>query len=342
MQYLRFVLVLAVIHSHTWIPGMQGFSAVFIFYIISAFLITRMVNEIYSPSIMGHFLFLKNRFVRIYPTFWLCMLASLFCLYITDQRMLPFLPRVTTPNSIGEWLNNLSIIGTTSLLNGRNSEIIVPGSTTLAIEIVFYLIVGMVTGRSKRLTWLGLLASSSFVCYKLYHGTSFEFLYFSILGTAPLFFLGSLSYFYRGLCDKIYLLNRWVAIIIACIATSLPVLFNVQHYPLWEQFALLYTISLVGAYCVICLYKHSTITIASPVEQFLAGISYPMFLLHFPLIGTAIAISGGAFNYGLETFVAAVILSFVFGSLVVLFVDRPLSNVRKKIRNRAMLNHAVD
>ena len=340
MGYYRFFLLLAVIHSHTWVRDIQGFTAVFAFYLMSGFLVTRMLNHIYRPSLNGTFLFFQNRFFRIYPTFWMCLSISALCLYLTQGKMLPNFPIIKLPHSFMEWFTNLSIMGTTSL-TGRTAPLLIPGSTTLGIEVCFYVILGLFTGRSKRLSWLGFAAGCMFILYEFYQGTSFEILYFSVFGPAAVFFLGSLCYFYHERLAFLCTTKLWVPLLIANMAVYVPSMLGYQFRPLPIFFGTIYLSTFITAYCLICLYHRSLKKPPSACEQFLADISYPMFLLHTPLAGVILYFTQGKYHFGWDTFLIALIASFIASSILLLYVERPMKKIRARIRARALQNDGI-
>src|SRR6201995_5837701 len=87
MGLLRFWLAMAVVFEHTALfmgdPGrfpyhlrlLNGQTAVQSFYIISGFYISLILNEKYVGRGSG-WLFLSNRFLRIYPVYWLMLLLT--------------------------------------------------------------------------------------------------------------------------------------------------------------------------------------------------------------------------------------------------------------------------
>ena len=71
MGYLRFILAVTVTISHLWTVKVAGHVAVFGFYCISGFLMTKVIHETYGSSWRGKISFLINRAIRIYPTYYL-------------------------------------------------------------------------------------------------------------------------------------------------------------------------------------------------------------------------------------------------------------------------------
>ena len=55
-------------------PVMRAYEAVQVFFIISGFYISLILNEKYIDGNGGYFLYLSNRFLRIFPLYWLLML----------------------------------------------------------------------------------------------------------------------------------------------------------------------------------------------------------------------------------------------------------------------------
>jgi len=81
MGILRFILALSVVITHsTSIFGLRGVGgqiAVQAFYIISGFYMTLILNEKYIGVNNSYKLFITNRFLRLYPTYWVVLLLTI-------------------------------------------------------------------------------------------------------------------------------------------------------------------------------------------------------------------------------------------------------------------------
>jgi peptidoglycan/LPS O-acetylase OafA/YrhL len=80
MGLLRFILALAVLSIHSGkllgIPFLPGNIAVEAFFIISGFYMSMIITEKYSKLVNGYKLFITNRFMRLYPIYWIVLILS--------------------------------------------------------------------------------------------------------------------------------------------------------------------------------------------------------------------------------------------------------------------------
>ena len=82
MGSLRLLLAISVLIAHSGpISGFSligGIEAVEIFFIISGFYMALILNTKYV-GVNSYYLFITNRFLRIFPTYWLVLLLTTFC-----------------------------------------------------------------------------------------------------------------------------------------------------------------------------------------------------------------------------------------------------------------------
>ncbi|MCF8321913.1 MAG: acyltransferase family protein [Flavobacterium sp.] len=80
MGFLRFILAISVVLAHS--SSIYGFglvggkTAVQAFYIISGFYMTLILNEKYIGNNNSYKLFITNRFLRLYPIYWIILLLT--------------------------------------------------------------------------------------------------------------------------------------------------------------------------------------------------------------------------------------------------------------------------
>src|SRR5687767_10319648 len=91
MGIIRFLLAASVVLAHA--GPISGFTlvdsdvAVKAFYIISGFYMALILNEKYIDSNNSYSLFITNRFLRIYPLYWIVLLLTiLFSIILVDSN----------------------------------------------------------------------------------------------------------------------------------------------------------------------------------------------------------------------------------------------------------------
>lgn len=89
MGFLRFILAISVIVFHTgdlWgIKLVEGQVAVQAFYMISGFYMALILNKKYPSGIKGYYLFLSNRFLKIFPTYWFVLFVTIVVLFVAHK-----------------------------------------------------------------------------------------------------------------------------------------------------------------------------------------------------------------------------------------------------------------
>lgn len=283
---LRLILALAVSAFHIWTPLFPdaGRHSVMGFFAISGFLITMIANEVYRDRPGA---FLLNRALRIFPTYWACLLISLaiataFPATVAGHvwLMMPW------PDGMSGWLTNILVFDMGA--GGRT----ITQTWSLCIELIMYLVIGLATFRSLALTLIGFTISLGWAIYGMFNMTEYPF-YFYPMGTAFVFFAGSLAYFAskRVRIPKI--------IIFACVASYSVTMFGLPHLMRVEQYAgpvpHLFLLASVLAVVVILTGLPSLPKPLPKVEAAcrLAGdFSYPIFLLHLACAVPIVSVLG--------------------------------------------------
>ncbi|MBI5503726.1 MAG: acyltransferase [Deltaproteobacteria bacterium] len=192
----RFLLACMVVCGHTWYFLMGRLSwlgtyAVFGFYLLSGYLMTRVLHETYGygPRALGRFL--GNRALRVYPAYWGAM-AVMVALLIAipgvagNQTAMVFLP-----GDAAQWLYNAVILG----IDVDYIPRLVPPSWSLHLELVFYIMLGLGLSRTRTTTALWLAASVAWTAYANLTDIPFGDRYASVLGASLPFAAGAGVYY---------------------------------------------------------------------------------------------------------------------------------------------------
>ena len=145
----RYVLALMVVFSHLSpeILWWQGTYAVTCFYVISGYLMSKILNEVY----VGKRWFLRygiNRCLRIFPAYLVTLLLTLSAIALYPQvANIQFNAYMTldevmsVPTGFWGWAENLS------LLYVGDGKLTVSQSWSLRVEIVFYFVMAFLVRR---------------------------------------------------------------------------------------------------------------------------------------------------------------------------------------------------
>lgn len=311
----RFFLAVMVAISHLWRGMIDGPAAyaVWGFFVLSGFLMTLILSERYGIQAEGLKKFAFNRFLRIFPLYWVgCVLGAVSLHYLPGLGVTPSAlnPQFLPPQNAGDWFNNLTLLPLTG-----GSGLFVPVSGALAVEVAAYLLMPLMTA-SRAAAWLGLILS---FFLSLKYGLTIETFglrYSSFLTCFAVFALGALVCHYRSA------LARFSSPLFSVLAWLLQCIIWLR-YDQWPWTYGLYVSALLSAWVVISLVNQKTGTL----DRILGDLSYPVYLFH-----TTVAVWVMAFGFPDRTFLfflVSFILTLLLSWALLVWVDRPLHRLKK-------------
>lgn len=356
MGILRFILALSVLIAHcSPILGIELIGArvaVQAFYIVSGFYMAFILSEKYVGANNSFRLFISNRFLRIYPIYWvvLCLtiLYSIVVFIFTKGNNYGFLsPYFTQSNSlsIGSillllfsnvviffqdailFLSHSFATGTTSFSSAPLSErqtlsmfFFIPQAWSVAIELCFYLVAPLLM-KQRKTTILLILIVSLMVRYNLYYyqGLQYDPWTYRFFPTEIAFFiLGIFSY---SLYQKMKLLSinkNWLnaafVILILCTFLYSKIDFSLKIYC---YFALM----------VIAIPATFLLTKKSKIDRQIGELSYPIYLTHLFVLSSCNALKiTNEENSGIIVLAFSLIISL----LINLFISNKIERYRQR------------
>jgi len=356
MGLLRLLLAVSVVLVHT--RGCFGFrplgaaEAVQAFYMISGFYMAMILTEKYrGPG--SYRLFLSNRFLRIYPIYWITALLSIFAwmaCYVLTAQAGPLAARasVSLPGCAALGLVNAVIFGQDATLfagvdaygrlhltsncwssNPPVSEfLLVPQAWSLGVELLFYLCAPLLVRRSPRNIASILLASLLLRCF-LYHqlGWTHDPWTYRFFPTEIAFFLaGSLAYKLYCRIRTRTISRRWIVPGLALFFVTCLVY---QFVPAWGGGGIVikqWVFYVVVWAAIPWLFAASK---DSRIDRYLGELSYPLYLVHFlavwflPPILLRVGIAQGG-----PLWVLAASLGLSVG--LIHFVSNPVERIRQQ------------
>lgn len=313
----RLFLALLVATSHLWAGMLAGPAAyaVWGFFVLSGYLMAHVLNTKYGFDLAGLRNYAHNRFLRIFPGFWVaCALGALVLWWLetrgVDARKLN--PAFGMPRDWKEWGFLATLLPAFPRWNAP-----VPVANALSVEVGFYLLMPfMARHRSTALFALafGLLIAAD-------HGflpESFGPRYAWFLPAAPAFALGATVFHFRDALRRIAWPGPAVVVWIAHACLTLYPPFN-----LWPWTVGLYSGAVLSAWVVVALAERRT----SRLDDVLGELSYPFYLLHC----TAGALLLAWFGYDRSGIYAAcgLLLTLAASMAMVRLVDRPLTRRKR-------------
>lgn len=360
MGLIRFLLALAVALAHTsgwtYFPGKE---AVEVFYIISGFYMSMILNEKYLQKKGSYKLFITNRFLRLFPSYWVVLLLTvvfsvivyeasghqqggglrMYLLYHKDLSFTTVAYLVFT--NIFLFFQDLACFfglntATGNLYFTRNfyqtnpmvvTFLLVPQAWTIGLELLYYLIAPFLVRRSLYLILL-LIALSFILRVALIHaGMHYDPWNYRFFPNEILFFLlGNISY-----RIYVYMKSR-----IASIKNGPVILYGLFF------FITLFTLSFqtiikvaepryiqVLYFCVFfcCLPFIFLLTRKSKLDRLIGELSYPIYISH--ILMAEFCASLNIPNRVLSN-ILAIALTLVFSLLINKFLIERIEKYRQK------------
>lgn len=298
------------VESSLYFP--YGWLGVPFFFILSGFVITLTIERCKSS-----WQFLKKRFIRLYPTYWICVLITLLTITVTkSQGIHPMFDRPV-----------LDILFNFTMFHELLKLHHVDGAYwSLLPELLFYVLMAFLffIKKVEKLLWYnGFLIIICLVHY-----------FFPIPIVSRLLGLNYVLLFMIGICFyRIYTSKEKIplylhGLIIANLSIAIA-LYSVVR-PHLEIDILLISFPLIVLLFYLFVYTKFTILGKSKFLLFLGFISYPLYLVH-QLVGYIIMLYLDKFVPRTVSIVITTCLAILLASLVAYYVEPPLKKVVKNI-----------
>ncbi len=346
MGILRFLLALSVIASHAsgigipfpdekpypmWAMSLiDGRQSVALFYIISGFYMAMVLNTKYKEKTL---IFYSNRFLRLWPTYIIALILA--CVFTpVASNIIKNLSDCGILTKSYVLLSNLFILGTDSFwlvsidncklhyfpafINATSngySFLVNQPVFSISIEMIFYLMAPFIV-KSLRNTWIYFFIGVLYFYYFILSG-NFNIIYqYHLFPSSFIYFaMGSLAWHYSK--DKNFELTQKKTLII--FAGCIALLFSHTILPM-----------LILLCFTIMVPKLFELTKNSKTDRLIGELSYPLYIVHFPVL-TYLWNTGTHQTYiGLICFSITLCISIVIHFLV----EKPID----KLRQRSFLN----
>ncbi len=363
MGLIRFLLAVAVIITHTGpaygIRMFGGDVAVQTFFIISGFYMALILNEKYrGPG--SYSIFIRARFLRLFPTYLVILLATLGLGVLLSALNMPGLGLTEWAQHGGNMtlgtkavlvLTNLGLFGqdamcymaldpqtgglywTGALQSGIPAWhfMIIPPAWTLSVELSFYLLAPLLV---RRRWWvIAIVAAASFtlriVLMKQYHLDQDPWSYRFFPTVLYLFLMGVLAYKLYVRQRKVALLKNPCLVLPAWGAVLVLILLS-RPYPMSYVFYLLFamlTPTLFG------FFK------SNKFDRFVGELSYPIYVCHGMVI-TGLAALGIVYDQEAQGPAWAVLVitavTVALSAAIHVFLERRVDAYRARVFDRGV------
>lgn len=340
--------------------GNTGKYAVFGFYLVSGYLITAVVNTRYNDGIKGLKAFWINRMLRIYPTYITTSLFSLCVILYAPDVASRISPYMHLPEHVSAWIPQFLIFGSLIPFGEKLNTLFIPVGWSLNVELVYYILIAVVLGRSKSICTAWFFVSIVIAIYYGIFGNIDED-YFSYLCASIAFATGGMMYYKDDLLNSILPKEK------SSNKLFLMSIFAFSAFVFWPEPIGVYlyvfkdqslqqvqeTLWIVDEFWLVLLIipfaavsLHLSLTLNPQASDrlkrfasFCGDLSFPMFLLHWPVLVLVTTILGGEGGHGetreriYSVFALPVVL--ILSCVVVWAVDHPLKELRARVRKLA-------
>ena len=143
MGFLRFVLAFFVVTQHIMGVSYLGAAAVHVFFLISGYLMTRVMLETYGYSRLGFARFWTNRILRLLPTYLVVATITVPVLhYIGEDFGRRLVTSIGVPMTLASWLQNLTMLYADVIPNSVVPRL-VPPTWALTLELISYFLISL-------------------------------------------------------------------------------------------------------------------------------------------------------------------------------------------------------
>ncbi len=357
MGLFRFLFALSIViaHSTQVLPYNIGNSeiAVLSFFVISGFYMALILDKKYVGKNNSYFLFITNRFLRIYPIYWVMLLVVVFF------ALVKFFSHIGTPdNAIIHYFSNADatlknnfllqtinfIIRNVTLIlsadyffnfSKTSGYLIIQQAWTLQVEFLFYLLAPFIL-RVKRLWFYVFLILYIIIFYGIissYHLFPFFSLTYTFFPFFIYFCLGCVSYdiltvIKKYRFSKFLLLTIFIFFIVYIFAyqflphLSLP-------FPHMTDVLYFFIFTLVLPFIFL-------LTKQNYLDRFIGELSYPVYIDHIFVIKT---LDNIRLSRNSSFMMLVICFSLLLAYALVKYIDNPIDIIRQKRLKKRFLFH---
>lgn len=323
LSIFRFYLACSVVVYHLFNGGapQAGTQAVFLFFLVSGFLVVKLLEESYKGRYKE---FVINRFLRIFPLYFFALFIGVLTAFFLPEESLHINRVFQLPVHLDGWFDNIFIFD----LYGAPQRL-VPVAWSLNTELSFYITFLIISFLSFKIRVFLLLAFIPLPFIFVHFNSHFYGHYF---GSGIAFALGALYYYFR---DQIRfpLVIQYLALAgLPIVMFVLPFIYKFRGESLNDGGWVLHIAVLVITLVLFeLLLNQSENKVYKKSAEFLGMLSYPVFLLHWPssvLTLYLFSVEKNSFTHFFIAFLITIFLSLISYHIV----ERPIMAYRTKIR----------
>lgn len=316
-----------------------GMHAVFVFYLLSGYVVTYAFVEQYSALTSGLSKFYINRLIRIYPLYWVALIFSVVMLSYYPQLGLKMDSRLyyvypfDSPGALANWFHNLTLTNTVGISGDLLNPALVPPSWSVGCELVYwFMLPALIYFRRLRLCVLvfAVLWTLSFLIIQPDGGAWFKTWYRSPLSGLLPFMLGVYMFYARQhmAIKKPYLSG--VAIIAIYYAYLMYGPFSGVGMQL-EGFYLSLLPGVLMVYYLSCIDSKKLPRRLVAVDKLLGNMAYGVLLFHQQVASLLYLYTPGITLS--EMLSGTLLLTMLISVITDLLVEKPFEHLRRRFKH---------
>ncbi len=336
----RILLALFVVIGHLHGPFNLAVYAVFGFYVLSGYLMTRIMQDTYGYGGRGCARFALNRVLRIFPSYWAVAVLTLAILWTGDGWLTEYHKRIFVPVDAEGWVRNATLV-----FAQGSSPRLSPATWALTVELFYYALIGLGLSRTS---WISVVWLAGSVLYTLVligvAPYNWEARYFPVSAASLPFSIGACLFHFRAVFDRMPVGRTlrepatWFGLVCANFALFMLIdsISNTgSRYSLTFGF---YVNLFLTTCCLAALLSKGFFRVSVRTDEALGRFSYPLYLTHWLAGGLAAAFffaeDGRSHTTpgGVLFFATGLALALCLSWLLIRLVDDPVERFRQRIR----------
>ena len=294
---------------------------------------TYIMQRNYGYTVRGIVGYGLNRFLRIYPMYWVACLVAIAVLASLDPAATTGINKsFSMPGAPAEWFRNLGLV-----LNIATSPVLISPAWALTVELFFYACIGLGLSRFRFSTLLWFLLSAAYTAFMVITDASWGQRYYSVGAASLPFATGALIYHWREKFAAYFsfaVTNQWAPVILLALIVgnwALSVHWGTEE--LWG----FYVNWVLCSAMIVALFRQTQLPFVSRrLDSWLGNLSYPVYLLHFPL-GFALLYLYRKWGLnvpgpGAAMFLLSVVPVLVLAWVMSVMVELPVERIRARVK----------
>lgn len=329
---LRTLLAINVVLLHVFsLPTLGNYSVSF-FFILSGFLMTYIMQNTYGYNFSGVKLFWKNRFLRLYPMYWVVLVFGILLILFFPE--INRHPDMYLPTEVIDYIFNILMVFP-KIIPHNVSPRIVPPSWALTNELIYYFLISMGISKNKKRTFFWVFISVLYYIWTYFFYNIPTYRYSSIFASSLPFSLGALLYWFKDFNLKLskitYILGLYLLFIVNAI-------FFKQNLSINAELSI-YLNLIIALLIIHSLFHLKTENKIKKIDNYIGRYSYPIYLSHFAVLIFYIKTIGfgkieNNFKIQFVGFLPFMIVLLFFCYLNIKFIDLPIDKLKDKLKNK--------